>query len=282
MFTQLDHLIVAVKDLQEAEENHQKLFGMAPVWSGTHKELGTSNSLFNFQNTYFELLCATGEGLGADLVNHYLEQKGEGLIGIVFATDDIAHFKKSLEHQGFSTAEPSDGEGINAEDQRVRKWKNLFLPPELSRGLFSFVIEHTEGNLPLPNNYQPSSPHKLDHVVINTNDIEGFIEIYQDIFNIRLALDKVIESWQKRMLFFRLNKTTLEVIEQEDDRAPNDTLWGLAWEVKSIKESHYRLISEGVDVTPIKKGVKDKTLVATIKSHNHNVPTLLIEHLSKH
>ena len=279
MFTQLDHLIVAVKDLQEAEENHQKLFGMAPVWSGTHKELGTSNSLFNFQNTYFELLCATGEGLGADLVNHYLEQTGEGLIGIVFATDDIIHFKKSLEHQGFSTAEPSDGEGINVEDKMVRKWKNLFLPPELSRGLFSFVIEHTEGNLPLPNKCQPSSPHKLDHVVINTNDIDGFIEIYQDIFNIRLALDKVIESWQKRMLFFRLNKTTLEVIEQEDDQAPNDTLWGLAWEVKNIKEAHHRLVSEGVDVTAIKKGVKNKTLVATIKSHNHNVPTLLIEHL---
>ena len=53
MFNKLDHLIVAVKDLQEAENNYQKLFGMAPVWSGTHKELGTSNSLFNFQNTYF-------------------------------------------------------------------------------------------------------------------------------------------------------------------------------------------------------------------------------------
>ena len=59
MFNKLDHLIVAVKDLQEAENNYQKLFGMAPVWSGTHKELGTSNSLFNFQNTYFELLAPT-------------------------------------------------------------------------------------------------------------------------------------------------------------------------------------------------------------------------------
>ena len=73
MFNKLDHLIVAVKDLQEAENNYQKLFGMAPVWSGTHKELGTSNSLFNFQNTYFELLAPTSEGLGADLVNYYLD-----------------------------------------------------------------------------------------------------------------------------------------------------------------------------------------------------------------
>ena len=279
MFNKLDHLIVAVKDLQEAENNYQKLFGMGPVWSGTHKELGTSNSLFNFQNTYFELLAPTSEGLGADLVNYYLDTTGEGLIGMVFATEDVAGVHSSLQEKKFLVGDPADGEGINSSDQQVRKWKNLFLPPELTRGIFSFVIEHTEGNLPQPKDLKPSSPHKLDHVVINTNDADGFIEIYQDIFNIRLALDKVIEHWQKRMLFFRLNKTTIEVIEQEDDLPPGDKMWGLAWDVKDIKKAHQRLLDEGIEVTPIQKGVKEKTLVATVKSHTQNVPTLLIQHL---
>ena len=279
MFNKLDHLIVAVKDLQEAENNYQKLFGMGPVWSGTHKELGTSNSLFNFQNTYFELLAPTSEGLGADLVNYYLDTTGEGLIGMVFATEDIAGVHSSLQEKKFLVGDPADGEGINSSDQQVRKWKNLFLPPELTRGIFSFVIEHTEGNLPQPKDLEPSSPHKLDHVVINTNDADGFTEIYQDIFNIRLALDKVIEHWQKRMLFFRLNKTTIEVIEQEDDLPPGDKMWGLAWDVKDIKKAHQRLLDEGIEVTPIQKGVKEKTLVATVKSHTQNVPTLLIQHL---
>ena len=279
MFNKLDHLIVAVKDLQEAENNYQKLFGMGPVWSGTHKELGTSNSLFNFQNTYFELLAPTSEGLGADLVNYYLDTTGEGLIGMVFATEDIAGVHSSLQEKKFLVGDTSDGEGINSSDQQVRKWRNLFLPPELTRGIFSFVIEHSEGNLPQPKDLKPSSPHKLDHVVINTNDADGFIEIYQDIFNIRLALDKVIEHWQKRMLFFRLNKTTIEVIEQEDDLPPGDKMWGLAWDVKDIKKAHQRLLDEGIEVTPIQKGVKEKTLVATVKSHTQNVPTLLIQHL---
>ena len=279
MFNKLDHLIVAVKDLQEAENNYQKLFGMGPVWSGTHKELGTSNSLFNFQNTYFELLAPTSEGLGADLVNYYLDTTGEGLIGMVFATEDIAGVHSSHQKKKFLMGDPSDGEGINSSDQQVRKWKNLFLPPELTRGIFSFVIEHTEGNLPQPKDLEPSSPHKLDHVVINTNDADGFIEIYQDIFNIRLALDKVIEHWQKRMLFFRLNKTTIEVIEQEDGLPPSDKMWGLAWDVKDIEKAYQRLLDEGVEVTPIQKGVKEKTLVASVKSHTQNVPTLLIQHL---
>ena len=279
MFTHLDHLIVAVDDLEAAAKNYQTLFGMTPVWSGEHKELGTSNALFAFKNTYFELLSATGEGLGADLVNHYLNQSGEGLIGIVFATDDIKKAKSSLEEQGFNMPDISSGEGINSSDQQVRRWKNLFLPPELSRGLFSFIIEHTEGALPSPMAYEPSSPHRLDHVVINTNDADSFIDIYKDAFGIRLALDKTIEHWKKRMLFFRLSKTTIEVIEEQNDQETADTLWGLAWNVASIEETHKRLLGEGVDITPIKKGIKDKTLVATINSHTHNVPTLLIEHL---
>jgi catechol 2,3-dioxygenase-like lactoylglutathione lyase family enzyme len=279
MFNQLDHLIVAVNDLQAAKNNYQKLFGLAPVWSGTHKELGTSNSLFNFQNTYFELLSPTSEGLGADLINHYLDTSGEGLIGMVFATKNIVGVHNALKGREFLVGDISDGEGINSADQRVRKWKNLFLPPELTRGIFSFVIEHTDGNLPEIKNLEASSPHKLDHVVINTNDADGFIEIYKDIFDIRLALDKTIEHWQKRMLFFRLNQTTIEVIEQQDDLPPSDKMWGLAWAVKDIEKAHQRLLDDGVKVTPIQKGVKEKTLVATIKSHTQNVPTLLIQHL---
>ena len=279
MFKSLDHLIIAVEDLEKATHNYQIIMGTPPVWTGMHKSLGTSNALFNFQNTYLELLSPAGEGLGADLINHYLKDTGEGLIGMVFATKDINGVYQSLQNHGFPLSEPTDGEGINSADQKLRKWKNLFLPPDLTRGIFSFVIEHTEGDLPQPESIEPSSPHKLDHVVINTNDADGFIKIYKDTFNIRLALDKVIEHWQKRMLFFRLNQTTIEVIEQEDDLPPGDQMWGLAWEVKDIEKAHERVMVEGIEVTPIQKGVKEKTLVATIKSHNHNVPTLLIQHL---
>ena len=279
MFKSLDHLIIAVEDLEKATHNYQIIMGTPPVWTGMHKSLGTSNALFNFQNTYLELLSPTGEGLGADLINHYLKDTGEGLIGMVFATKDINGVYQSLQNHGFPLGEPTDGEGTNSADQKLRKWKNLFLPSDLTRGIFSFVIEHTEGDLPQPESIEPSSPHKLDHVVINTNDADGFIKIYKDTFNIRLALDKVIEHWQKRMLFFRLNQTTIEVIEQEDDLPPGDQMWGLAWEVKDIEKAHERMMAEGIEVTPIQKGVKEKTLVATIKSHNHNVPTLLIQHL---
>ena len=281
MISKLDHLIVAVKDLDEAESNYKKIFGVEPVWIGEHKELGTANVIFNFKNTYFELLASNGVGLGSDFVNTTIEESGEGLIGSVLGSENIKLTFDSINNKGHLLGDISDGEGTNLKNNEIRKWKNLFLPLELTRGIFTFIIEHTEGNLPMPNHFNDASINKLDHVVITTNDADGFIEIYRDIFDIRLALDKVIEHWNTRMLFFRLNETTIEVVAKEHNNKNPDELWGLAWEVESIANTRKRLINEGVEITEIKDGIKENTLVATIKSHTHEVPTLLIQHITK-
>ena len=236
MINALDHLIIAVSDIDAAEKNYTKIFGVNPVWRGEHKELGTENSLFNFQNTYFELLAAKGEGLGAALVNHYLQESGEGLIGIVLGTEDIDECYKSLQSKGYALGEISEGEGINFKDGSIREWKNLFLPPELTRGIFAFIIQHTKGSLEEFKNNDKSVVNKLDHLVIQTNDADGFIDIYSDIYNIRLALDKYVEAWESRMLFFRTNKTTIEVIEKQNGEETADKLWGLSWQVDSTNQ----------------------------------------------
>jgi catechol 2,3-dioxygenase-like lactoylglutathione lyase family enzyme len=279
MISTLDHLIIAVKDLDQAEKNYKKILGTNPVWRGRHKSLGTANSIFNFKNTYLELLTSDGEGLGAELIKNLIQENGDGLAGIVFGVDDMLQTVQQLKQEGYQISDPAEGEGSDDETNKVRKWENLFLPPELTRGLFSFIIQHHDGELPSHKEYAKDSINKLDHVVINTNNADSFIETYRDVFKIRLALDKTIEHWNSRMLFFRLNKTTIEVVERPNNEKPKDTLWGLAWEVETIEDTHKRLVSEGVEVSDIKAGLKENTLVATVKSHTHNVPTLIIQHL---
>ena len=90
MISSLDHIILAVEDLKDAEKNYKNILGIEPSWRGLHKELGTANVIFNFKNTYLELLSAEGEGVGADLVNDSIEKNGEGLAGIVLNTKDIS------------------------------------------------------------------------------------------------------------------------------------------------------------------------------------------------
>jgi len=280
MIENIDHVIVVVEDLSSAEENYKKIFGIDPVWKGKHAELGTANVLFNFENAYFELLAANGPGIGADFINNTITEKGEGLSGLVLRTKDIAKFRDNIIKSGYPLSEVSNGHGISEQNQK-REWLYQFLPYELTRGIFSFVIEHKSPDLPLLAPDQ-SSINKLEQVVIRTNDGDGFIKIYRDVFGIRLALDSFIEAWKKRILFFRLNKTTIEVIEDKDDEnLTNDSLWGLAWGVKDIVQTRERLLSKNIQVSGINPGVKEDTLVATISSHTNNVPTLLIEHTKK-
>ena len=214
MISSVDHLIIAVKDLNQAINDYEKVLGVSPCWKGKHTELGTKNALFNFENTYLELLSPCDAGLGTELINSLLEEKGDHLAGIVLGTQNIEQTQKDLNRNGHSV-EISSGEAINEKDGKIRRWKNIFLPNTLSRELFIFIIEHTEGNLPKYESRDSSKVKKLDHVVINTQDADDFISIYRDIYKIRLALDKTIEHWKRRMLFFRTNATTIEVIEEK-------------------------------------------------------------------
>ena len=280
MIESLDHVIIAVNNLEEAEQNYQNILGIKPSWRGRHKEWGTSNSLFNLQNTYLELLAVTGDGVGAQLVKNKIKNDGEGLMGIAFGTNDLESLRIKLINHGYSLSDQSYGETLHVDNNFKRSWINQFLPLELTRGLFLFIIQHKEGHLPEAKKYTDNIVKKLDHVVIQTNDPDGFIEIYNKIFDLKLSLDKFIETWQRRILFFKLNKTIIEVIEEKDkNESPKDKLWGLAWEVEDIHEKKRELEAIGVDISEIKKGVKENTLVTTVKCHTHNVPTLLIQHV---
>ena len=278
MISSVDHLIIAVNDLDQATENYKRVFGISPCWKGKHDELGTRNVLFNLENTYLELISPHEDGPGTDFIRPLIERKGDHLAGIALGTDNVELVKVNLA-KNIEGVEITSGYATNDINGEKRKWKNIFLPKNLSRGLFVFIIQHTEGSLTKYERDDKSFVRSLDHVVINTQDADDFTSIYRDIYKIRLALDTTIEHWKRRMLFFRTNATTIEVIEQKDKAKSADELWGLAWVVESIEEAHKRLINKNIDVTPIKKGLKKGTLVATIKSHTCNVPTLLIEHI---
>ena len=95
MLDRLDHLVITVSDLQSAIEDYTKFFGFKPTWIGEHADLGTINALFPLENTYLELLAAKGNGIGAEMINKNLKDKGEGLSGLVLGTDDIEDLEKN-------------------------------------------------------------------------------------------------------------------------------------------------------------------------------------------
>ena len=279
MIKSIDHILVAVKDLEKAVRDYSLVFGFGPTWQGNHPSLGTKNALFPLENMYLELIAIDDEGPLSETVNEHLKKNGESIFGLALETDNIELAKNELSASFNTDLEISDGKGVNNISKDERYWRNIFIPNKFSRGIFTLLIQHTKGILPEHDISDESNISRMDHVVINSNDPDGLVDLYSDKYGIRLALDQFVEKWGGRMLFFRTDHTTIEAIGIKKDGPAEDFLWGLAWTTKDIKKTHKRLVDAGVNVTDIKDGRKPKTLVATIKSHCADVPTLLIEHL---
>tara|TARA_B100001559_G_scaffold284011_1_gene259037 strand:+ start:307 stop:1146 length:840 start_codon:yes stop_codon:yes gene_type:complete len=279
MIKSIDHILVAVEDLDKAVEDYSIIFGFGPTWQGSHPSLGTKNALFPLENMYLELITKEDEGPLGELIGEHLKKNGESVFGLALEIDDIVKAKKKLSASFKVDLEILDGKGLDNISKKERRWKNILIPMDISRGIFTLLIEHTGGTLPEHIDSDKSEIKRMDHVVINSNDPDGLVDLYNKKYGIRLALDQFVEQWGGRMLFFRTNHTTIEAIGIKKDGPPEDSLWGLAWTTKDIKKTHKRLLDAGVIITDIKDGRKPNTLVATIKSHCSNVPSLLIEHL---
>ena len=279
MIKSIDHILVAVEDLDKAVKDYSLVFGFGPTWQGSHPSLGTKNALFPFENMYLELIAKEDEGPLGEFIGEHLKKKGESVFGLALETNDIEQAKEKLSLSLKVNLEILDGTGLDNISKKKRQWKNILIPMNISRGVFTLLIEHTSGTLPEHKDADESNITRMDHVVLNSNDPDGLIDLYSKNYGIRLALDQFVEQWGGRMLFFRTNHTTIEAIGIKKDGLPEDSLWGLAWTTKNIKKTHKRLLDAGVSITDVKDGRKPNTLVATIKSHCSNVPTLLIEHL---
>ncbi|MEM9253996.1 MAG: VOC family protein [Pseudomonadota bacterium] len=126
---------------------------------------------------------------------------------------------------------------------------------------------------------QQSSPpaFAVDHVVLRTDNADACVDLFADQLSVRLALDKTVPEWGGRMLFFRSGKLTLEVIESEMDDVSRNEFWGIAYQCVNIDQTAAELVERGVTLSKIRPGRKPGTRVATLKSHDLGIPTLLIE-----
>ncbi|GAB5453188.1 MAG: glyoxalase [Halioglobus sp.] len=117
----------------------------------------------------------------------------------------------------------------------------------------------------------------VDHLVLRTADADACIEFFAGQMGIRLALDKTVPEWGGRMLFFRAGKMTLEVIQSDDATPGEHFFWGIALQHCDLDLFCGELGGRGVSCSSVRDGRKPGTRVATVKSHDLGVPTLLIE-----
>jgi len=94
----IEHIGIAVKDLDAANILFAKLFGKQHYKvEGVERE-GVQTSFFMMGETKVELLQATND---ESAIEKFIEKRGEGIHHIAFAVDDIYAEMKRLEAEGF-------------------------------------------------------------------------------------------------------------------------------------------------------------------------------------
>ena len=280
--TALDHVLIAVADLEEATRLYARLLGRAPSWRGEHPGAGTANSLFRLENNYLELISPAGAGPIGAVLEKWLAD-GEGVFALAFGTDDAEACRARLVGAGLEPAPVQNGMGRDTESGAFREWRNVMLPPAQTRGVPMFAIEHVSHPdlLPLvePLGEPGAAVAALDHVVLRTADGDACRALLGDQLGLRLALDRRFEKFGFRGLFFRVGGATVEVsapLDAEAAPAEPDSLWGIAWRVGDVAAARARLDDAGFDVSPVRPGRKPGTEVFTVRGPTAGVPTLVL------
>lgn len=98
MVNKIEHLGIAVKNIDAANTTYEKLLGIKPYKSEAVESEGVTTSFFMLGESKVELLEATKED---SPIAKFIEKKGEGLHHVAFEVDDIVAEMKRLKEDGF-------------------------------------------------------------------------------------------------------------------------------------------------------------------------------------
>lgn len=121
----IEHIGIAVKNLEEANELYAKLFGKPSYKTEVVESENVKTSFFKVGNNKIELLEATEED---SIIAKFIEKKGEGMHHIAFEVENINEEIKRLKSEGFVVL--SDVPKQGADNKLV-----VFLHPKSTNGV---------------------------------------------------------------------------------------------------------------------------------------------------
>jgi methylmalonyl-CoA/ethylmalonyl-CoA epimerase len=135
VFGRIDHIGVAVEDLDGALKLYEEAFEMPIAHRETVEEQGVEAVLLDIGDGHVELLRPLGPQTA---VGKYLERKGPGLHHVAYAVGDIDATLRALTGAGLELIDSEARVGIRG--SRV-----AFLHPRSTGGVLTEIVEPAEG-----------------------------------------------------------------------------------------------------------------------------------------
>ena len=131
LLTEVDHVAIAVRDIDAAIAFYEETFGATVVHRERVDSDGVEEALIKVADSYIQLLTPTSDD---SPVARYLEKKGEGVHHVGYRVDDCAAALQSVKDHGGQVIDPAPRPGS-------RGTTVAFVHP---KGAFGTLIELVE------------------------------------------------------------------------------------------------------------------------------------------
>ena len=136
MFGRLDHIGVAVDDLEEAVSLYSERLGMPVQHRETVEAQGVEAVLLGVGESHVELLSPLGPETA---VGRFLERNGPGMHHVAYGTDDIESALQDARAAGLALIDEQPRTGIRG--SRV-----AFVHPKSTGGVLTELVQAAEGH----------------------------------------------------------------------------------------------------------------------------------------
>ncbi len=125
MIKKIEHVGIAVKDLEKSNKLFKKLLGQASYKTETVESENITTSFFKIGEQKIELLKSTSEN---NSISRFLDRRGEGMHHLALYVEDIPKEIQRLENEGFSFVSKTPVKG--ADNKMI-----VFLHPKTTNGV---------------------------------------------------------------------------------------------------------------------------------------------------
>jgi methylmalonyl-CoA epimerase len=136
MFAQIDHVGVAVADLEAAIALHERTYGLVLAHREVVEAQGVEAVLLDVGESHVELLAPLAPDTA---VGRFLASRGPGLHHVAYRVADIEAALARLREQGLRLIDETPRVGIR--DSRV-----AFVHPQSAGGVLTEIVQPAEGH----------------------------------------------------------------------------------------------------------------------------------------
>jgi len=132
VITKIDHIGIAVNNLEDTLDMYKRVYGLDAIKIETHEDIKVKIAFIQLGEVLIELLQPTEPGVGR--IGQFLEKKGEGFNHIALRVENIDHTMEKLKENHILLRDKESRAG--GDESRI-----AFIEPEFTQNVLTELVE---------------------------------------------------------------------------------------------------------------------------------------------